>query len=74
MLISGIDEIAGYLHLAQVFRGRSLMWGWDRALLMASIAACELQMDPLAELCQKMKPCKIILAIYYENSTTVVKH
>jgi hypothetical protein len=48
------DEMVGYLKLAQAYRSRSMLPDRDRALIVAAVLACHLQMYPLAELCRRM--------------------
>lgn len=51
---SPFDEMIGYLKLSQAYRARSMVPDRDRALVLAAVQACHLQMHPLAELCRKM--------------------
>jgi hypothetical protein len=46
--------MVGYLRLSQAYRSSSMLPDRDRALLLAAVQACHLQMHPLAELCRKM--------------------
>ena len=49
-----LEELILYLRLAQAFKSRLQLSDRDRALVLASVCACGLNMSPISEFCRQL--------------------